>query len=98
VPLDTPLLHRLHRRAGLAGEDILVLLDHGRIAVGPPELVGAHLSAGPGHAAVGTVGDTRYRILATSPLPEPAHAAFAVLSPQASIDAANRSGTRRLGL
>src|SRR5439155_16881375 len=92
------LLHRLERRAGLADEDRLVLLDHGRIAAGPPELKGALLPAVLGHAAVRKVGDRRYRILATNELLAPAHAPLAVLSPQQSIDAANNAGTRRLGL
>src|SRR5207248_9323877 len=95
---DAPLLARLQRRAGLADGDRLVLLDHGRIAIGPPELKGAVLPGALGRAAVRKVGDERYRILATTPLPAPASTALAVLSPQENIDRVSSAGTRRLGL
>jgi diguanylate cyclase (GGDEF)-like protein len=96
VPLDASLLARLQRRAGLDDEDTLIVLDRGEIAVGPGELAGHVFPAGPGRARGGKIGDTSYRMLATSPLPEPARAALAVLSPQASIDRADMSANRRL--
>jgi diguanylate cyclase (GGDEF)-like protein len=96
VPLDASLLSRLQRRAGLADEDTLVVLDRGTIAVGPGGLVGLVFPAGPGRARGGKIGDTSYRMLATSPLPEPSHASLAVLSPQAAIDSADMSANRRL--
>ena len=98
IPLDVSLLARLQRRAGLDDEDTLVVLDRGKIAVAPGGLAGHLFPAGPGRARGGKVGKTTYRMLATSPLPEPARASLAVLSPQAAIDAADLAATRRLAV
>src|SRR5205814_5956165 len=59
VPLNPAVLERLERRAGLSGGDRLVLLNRGRIAVGPARLVGTPLAPG-GRASPARVGQARH--------------------------------------
>jgi diguanylate cyclase (GGDEF)-like protein len=94
VPLSGALLSSLD--AGLRPHDLLVVLRDGRLVAGGPR--GTVLRLEPGHAAVVRVAGTRYRALATAPLPQPQRFSFAALTPQSNIDAAVHSAQLRLTL
>jgi diguanylate cyclase (GGDEF)-like protein len=95
VPLDRALVRRLEARSGLENEDHVVLLERGRIVVGPAGVHGAAdlLSGKPRTVSL---GGTRYRSLVAGTLDEQPGATLGVISPQARIDAANRAATSRL--
>jgi diguanylate cyclase (GGDEF)-like protein len=87
VPLSRKSLAHLRERAGLDPNDMLVVVEHGRVAAGPAPLEGDHL-ASPSRTRTLSVGHARYRTLAASPL--------ALLSPQAQIDGAVSDADKRL--
>ncbi len=96
VPLDQSLLRHARSRSGLHADDLLVVARGGRIVLGPPGFGGRQLSVPPGRSAALHVAGRRYRTLRTSDLTEPKGVSFAVLAPQAKIDAAARLTQRRL--
>ena len=95
VPLNGALVQRLEARSGLESEDHVVLLEGGRIVVGPPGVRGAGTLLS-GKPRTVSLGGTRYRSLAAGTLDEQPGASLGVISPQARIDAANRDATSRL--
>jgi diguanylate cyclase (GGDEF)-like protein len=96
VPLSSPSLARLRARSGVSGDDLLVVLERGRIALGPAGLLGRTLSA-PSSARTLPVGGGRgrYRTLAARPQ-QSSETALALLSPQSQIDDAVASADHRL--
>src|SRR6185312_13515940 len=56
---------RLRTQSGLDPSDKLLVLQRGRIAAGPSDLVGARLAA-PDRARTVSVGGSRYRVLTTT--------------------------------
>ena len=94
VPLSSASLARLREGAGLARGDLLVVLEHGRVAAGPAGLVGRSLTP-PSNARTVPVGPDQYRALAASPQ-RASDTALALLAPQSGIDGAVSSFDRRL--
>jgi diguanylate cyclase (GGDEF)-like protein len=95
VPLNSRSLTRLGNRAGLSPEDVLVVVESGRIAAGPSDLRSLRLSA-PARARTLDVGGDHYRTLAAGAQPGASDDALALLSPQAKIDQEVASADRRL--
>jgi HAMP domain-containing protein len=93
LPVDRTLLSRL--RSGLAPEDRLIAVRHGRVVAGIGR--GSALQFGPGTARRVTLDGTRYRALLTQPL-GPGGYQLAAVAPQSRIDAARRSSERRIGV
>jgi diguanylate cyclase (GGDEF)-like protein len=94
VPLSSASLARLREGAGLARGDLLVVLEHGRVAAGPSGLLGRSL-APPSTARTVPVGPDHFRALAASPQ-RASDTALALLAPQSGIDSAVSSFDRRL--
>jgi diguanylate cyclase (GGDEF)-like protein len=94
VPLNSHTLSRLRARSGLSRGDLLVVLERGRIAAGPADLVRRSLSA-PSTARTLPVGGERYRTLAARPQ-QASDTALVLLSPQSRIDNAVASFDERL--
>ena len=94
VPLDSTLAETLRRRAGLESADRVLVLSRDTIVGGPSELAGATGSWTVSSRTL-TLAGKRYRGLASGPLPELPEAALAVVTPQSTIDTANRSSQRR---
>jgi diguanylate cyclase (GGDEF)-like protein len=95
VPLDRSLVGGLEKRSGLEREDHVILLEDGTVAVGPARVRGP-IDAMTGKPETISLGRSRYRVLIAGTLDEQPDATFAVISPQARIDAANRDATNRL--
>ena len=95
VPLDSALVHRLEARSGLQGDDHVIVVENRRIVAGPPGVSG-RFDVLTGKTRTVSLGGTRYRVLVAGTLEEPTAATLGVISPQASIDAANRDATSRL--
>jgi diguanylate cyclase (GGDEF)-like protein len=94
VPLTSAGLAQLSERAALGSAEKLVVLQHGRIAAGPPQLRGAALPA-PSHAETVAVRGTRFRTLTTT-ADGADTPALGLLSPQDKIDDAIAMADRRL--
>jgi diguanylate cyclase (GGDEF)-like protein len=95
IPFDRAFVHRLEGRSGLERDDHVVLVEAGRIVIGPGR------SSGPLQLAAGktrtiSLGGTRYRALLADTLDQGSGVTLGVASPQARIDAANRAATDRL--
>jgi two-component system cell cycle response regulator len=99
VPLDSSLAAALAGRAGLEPDDHVLVLEDGIVVAGPPELTRAE-ARWTGQSQTVELGGDRFRGVASTPLSENRHASLAVVTPQSTIDAANRSFQRRylLGL
>ncbi|SRR6266540_1358465 len=95
VPLNPHSLASLRSRAGLSGGDTLVVVDHGVVVGGSPELRGERLPTAL-RARTVTVAGKRYRTLATSRDERGGSTALALLSPQSQIDDAVAALDRRL--
>jgi diguanylate cyclase (GGDEF)-like protein len=95
VPLDRALVSRLETRSGLEREDHVVLLENGSVSVGPRGVRGP-IDVMTGKPGTISLGRTRYRVLVAGTLDEKPDVTVGVISPQASIDAANRDATDRL--
>ena len=95
VPLGSSFLDQLRTRAGFGSSDAIVLLRHGRIAAGPAGLQGT-VPAPAGLMRTASIGGVRYRILVAGKLRESPASTFAVLSPQAKVDAASDAVEHRL--
>ena len=93
VPFDAELVERLRARSGLHADDGIVLVDGGTIVAAPadaPELRG-RLDVRPGETETVELGGGEYRALMARPPQTQSDFGIAVLTPMASIDAANRS-------
>jgi diguanylate cyclase (GGDEF)-like protein len=95
VPFDTALVDAIRSRSGLAPADALVLVHDGRIVASAPQVSGA-LALGPGRTSTVSLAGERYRALVGPPVGGLPGVRFAVLSPQALIDAANATSRNRL--
>jgi diguanylate cyclase (GGDEF)-like protein len=95
VPFDGTLVEALRRRSGLAPADALVILRYGRIVASSPAVSGAVRSP-VGQMRTVSVGSDRFRSLVAPAVADDASVRFAVLSPQALIDAANSGSRNRL--
>lgn len=94
VPLNTTLVDTLRAHSGLAPADRVALLQGGKIIASSPGVVGT-VALVPGQTKTIRVGGVRYRAL-TAPTVAGTPVRFAVLSPQALIDAANAKSRNRL--
>ena len=95
VPFDTALVQAVRARSGLAPADALVIVHGNRIVASSPDVAGI-LKLGPGRTKTVVVSGARYRALVGPPVGEIQGVRFAVLSPQALIDAANSTSRNRL--
>ena len=95
MPLDESSLVRLRERSGLDPDDDLVVVQQGRVAAGPAGLRGAALPS-PSRARTLSLGDGRYRALATSPRPGSSEPTLALLAPQSEIDHGVAAADKRL--
>jgi diguanylate cyclase (GGDEF)-like protein len=95
VPLNAVLVRRLESRSGLEQDDHVILLESGRIVVGPPQARGRfNLPLGRTHTV--SFAGTKYRALVAPTLETRSATTLGVITPQARIDAANRDATNRL--
>jgi diguanylate cyclase (GGDEF)-like protein len=95
VPFDGTLVDALRHRSGLAPADSLVILRHkGVVASSPP--VSGTVTVPVGQMNTVSVGSDRFRTLVAPAVADDPGVRFAVLSPQARIDAANSSSRNRL--
>jgi diguanylate cyclase (GGDEF)-like protein len=95
VPFDDELVASLRARSGLGPADALAVLLDGRIITSSPTTTGT-VDTAVGQTRTTSVGGTRYRVLVAPAVADDPHIRFAVLSPQALIDAANSSSRDRL--
>ncbi len=95
VPFDTALIDGLRARSGLEPADSLAILHDNAVIASSPRIMGK-LRLAPGHTATVSVGGDRYRALVAPGLADVNGARFAVLSPQALIDAADSSYRNRI--
>jgi diguanylate cyclase (GGDEF)-like protein len=95
LPLDGDLAERLRERAGLQPGQRLAILRGEKIVAASPGLGG---TVDLPHSRAGTVdlGGTRFRTLLSAASRSKDDVRMAILSPQAWIDAANRSANLRL--
>jgi diguanylate cyclase (GGDEF)-like protein len=95
VPFDVRLVETLRKRSGLARSDSLAILNAGRIVASSPTVSG-RVIAPVGQMKTLSVGGERFRALVAPAAADNPGVRFAVLSPQALIDAANASSRNRL--
>ena len=96
VRLDSTLAARLHARSGLESQDVIAILDHGRIVAGAPGIPAGVVGVPPGLSRTVKLGGERFRVVAGSGIAERPGAALAVVTPQARIDAINHAREREL--
>jgi len=95
VPFDSTLVETLRAHSGLSPADSLVILRGNAIASASPTVAGT-VRIGSGRAQTVDVSGERFRALAAPAVYDVASVRFAVLRPQALIDAANASSRNRL--
>jgi diguanylate cyclase (GGDEF)-like protein len=95
VPFDGTLVDSLRQRSGLAAADALVIVRAGRVVASSPTVLGT-VSANVGQTKTIDVGGERFRTLIAPAVADDSSVRFAVLAPQALIDAANSSSRNRL--
>ena len=95
VSFDGTLVDELRHRSGLAPADALVILRHDKIVASTPAVFGT-LTAPVGQMKTVSVGKDQFRALVAPAVADDPVVRFAVLSPQALIDAANSSSRNRL--
>jgi two-component system cell cycle response regulator len=93
--VDAHLAEALRAQAGLTGGEVFAVLDGGEVAASSPRITG-QVPLTSGRVATVRVGRARYRALVAPALADLPGVSFAVLSPQARIDAANASARDRL--
>jgi diguanylate cyclase (GGDEF)-like protein len=93
VQFDSSLVDKLRGRSGLSSADSLVLLKGAKIVASSPGIAGT-VAVVPGQTKTIRVGGIRYRALVAPSVGAPVR--FAVLSPQALIDAADATSRNRL--
>jgi diguanylate cyclase (GGDEF)-like protein len=87
LPVDGELAERLELHSGLGAQHGLAFLASGRVVAADPRAAGrVQVTGGDPHTVSLEAG--RYRLLASEPLPEPAGARLAILTPQSRIDSA----------
>ncbi len=96
--IDRAFLERVAARAGAEPADAVVLVRRGHIRLGPRSLVGAAVAAQAGGPAVQSLAGVRYRLLSSPAVARPAGVSFAMLTPQAAIDATARRSERTMVL
>src|SRR5207244_7851179 len=94
VPLDNSLASTLAARAGLEPDDHVLVLEDGKVVAGPPDIAGK-LARWTGRSQTVELGGERFRGVASTPLSEMKGTTLAVVTPQSTIDAANRAFQRR---
>jgi diguanylate cyclase (GGDEF)-like protein len=87
LPLDDELANRLRARAGMQGEDWLVIVSNGGVVAGPPDVRG-RVQAVDERPAYLTLGDGEYRAVGTPIFSGGDTAALIALVPKESIDTA----------
>jgi diguanylate cyclase (GGDEF)-like protein len=95
VPFDERLVQALRARSGLARADALAILRDDEIVASSPKVRGSVI-APVGQMKTVSVGTGRFRTLVAPAVVDNTGVRFAVLSPQALIDAANSSSRNRL--
>ncbi len=95
VPFDRALVDHLRQRSGLAPADALVIVHAGKIVASHPSVLG-RVPAGVGQIKTIDVGGVRFRTLVAPAVADDSTVRFAVLTPQALIDAANSGSRNRL--
>ncbi|MGH2935765.1 MAG: diguanylate cyclase [Gaiellaceae bacterium] len=95
VPVDGALVDNLRTGAGLSTDDRLAFVRGGRIVAASPPLTGT-VTLQPGLIAAIRVAGTRYRTLVAPPLSGTPGIGLAVLTSQASIDAADAAARDRV--
>jgi diguanylate cyclase (GGDEF)-like protein len=95
VTLDRQLVISLRSGSGLEAGDPLVLVYRNRIVAASPPVSGK-VALVPGQITRVEVGDAVYRALESAAIAGVGDVRFAVLSPQAAIDAADASSRYRL--
>lgn len=95
VPLNNSSVTSLRDRSGLQSSDTLVVVERGRVAAGPGNLLDARF-APPLSAQTLEVAGDRYRTLGTHPQRGRTTASLALLAPQESINDAVSKADRRL--
>jgi diguanylate cyclase (GGDEF)-like protein len=95
VPFDERLVQALRARSGLARADALAILRDDEIVASSPKVRGSVI-APVGQMKTVSVGTGRFRTLVAPAVVDNKGVRFAVLSPQALIDAANSSSRNRL--
>jgi diguanylate cyclase (GGDEF)-like protein len=95
VTLDRQLVISLRSGSGLEAGDPLVLVYRNRIVAASPPVSGK-VALVPGQITRVEVGDAMYRALESAAIAGVGDVRFAVLSPQAAIDAADASSRYRL--
>ena len=87
IPLDDDLANQLRARAGMEGDDWLVIVSNGRVVAGPPDIRG-HVGAieeGPSYL---TLGGKEYRAVGTPIFSGGDPAALIALVPRDGIETA----------
>jgi diguanylate cyclase (GGDEF)-like protein len=95
VPFDRPLARALKKASGLSGGDAIAIVNGTRIVAASSALRGA-LATKAGLATSTRIGDSRYRVVTSSPIDEQHRARVAALTPQQTIDSASRSTQEKL--
>jgi diguanylate cyclase (GGDEF)-like protein len=97
VPLNANLVRRLASRTGVDPDDRVVVVRRGTVVAGLPAL-GGHVGLAPGTTGTVRLGGERYRaVVAGTAGSAPAPVTtLGVISPQRTIDAANRGAVKRL--
>jgi diguanylate cyclase (GGDEF)-like protein len=95
LPVDRRLTRQLEEHSGLDAEHRVVFLRGDSVAAGDPDVRGT-VDLTPGEPRTGRLGSSRYRLLASEPLPWPGGARMAILTPQSRIDAAVTSAEGRV--
>ena len=87
LPVDGRLTDDLEDHSGLDDEHRLLFLAGDHVVAGDREVTGS-VEIASGRALTGSLGNKRYRILASKPLPAPPGTRLAIVTPQGRIDAA----------
>ena len=95
VPLNAALVTALRREARVAPDDVLAVLVGRRVVVSSPSIRGTIEAVGSATQTV-VIGRARYRALVTPGVAGASTLHFAVLSPQAVVDAANSAARDQL--
>lgn len=85
LPLDDDLANKLRARAGMQGDDWLVIVNNGRVVAGPADIRGSvgAIEEGPGYLAL---GDEEYRAVGTPIFSGGEAAALIALMPREGIE------------
>ena len=98
LPVDGRLTDDLEDHSGLGEEHRLLFIAGDHVVAGDREVTGS-VEIASGRALTGSLGDKRYRILASKPLPAPAGTRLAIVTPQAiNITAPDRPAHRARGV